>query len=127
MKTIKFIIRKMDEDKEQSIYITARFGRDEKLMYATPLKIKAAFWDEKRQRLKNSKYCPYKDEFNSMLASIDASIKQFIADAGKTGKTLSKDDLKEFLDIRFGKKSQKAKDFHSFFEGFIKLCDTCRY
>lgn len=115
MKTIKFIIRKMDEDKEQSIYITARFGRDEKLMYATPLKIKAAFWDEKRQRLKNSKYCPYKDEFNSMLASIDASIKQFIADAGKTGKTLSKDDLKEFLDIRFGKKSQKAKDFHSFF------------
>lgn len=124
MRTIKFIIRKMDEDKEQSIYITARFGRDEKLMYATPLRIKAAFWDEKRQRVKNSKYCPYKDEINSSLTSIEASVKQFIADAGKTGKTLFKDDLKEFLDIRFGKKSQKAKDFHSFFEGFIRLCDT---
>lgn len=124
MRTIKFIIRKMDEEKEQSIYITARFGRDVKLMYATPLRIKAEFWDGRRQRLKNSKYCPYKDEFNSTLTSIDGSLKQFISEAGKTGKMLSKDDFKDFLDVRFGKKSPKAKDFHSFFEEFIRLCDT---
>lgn len=124
MITIKFIIRKMEDAKEQPIYITTRFGRNEKLMYATPLKIKAAFWDKNRQRLKNSKYCPYKDEYNSMLASIDASVKQFIADAGKAGNTLSKDELREFLDVRFGKKSPKATDFHSFFEEFIRLCDT---
>lgn len=124
MITIKFIIRKMEDSKEQPIYITTRFGRNEKLMYATPLKIKAAFWDKNRQRLKNSKYCPYKDEYNSMLASIDASVKQFIADAGKAGNTLSKDELREFLDVRFGKKSPKATDFHSFFEEFIRLCDT---
>lgn len=52
MITIKFIIRKMEDSKEQPIYITTRFGRNEKLMYATPLKIKAAFWDKNGKDLK---------------------------------------------------------------------------
>ena len=39
MANIKFLIRDVDADNEQTIYITSRFGRNEKLMYATPLKI----------------------------------------------------------------------------------------
>ena len=46
MANIKFLIRDMDAGNEQTIYITSRFGRNEKLMYATPLKIEPLFWGE---------------------------------------------------------------------------------
>ena len=52
MANIKFLIRDMDADNEQTIYITSRFGRNEKLMYATPLKIEPLFWDERKSVLK---------------------------------------------------------------------------
>lgn len=37
MANVKFLIRDTDSDNEQTIYITSRFGRNEKLMYATPV------------------------------------------------------------------------------------------
>ena len=52
MANIKFLIRDMDAGNEQTIYITSRFGRNEKLMYATPLKIEPLFWDEKKECVK---------------------------------------------------------------------------
>lgn len=47
MPNIKFVIRNMNAEDEQTIYITARFGRNEKLMYATSLKVEPIFWSEK--------------------------------------------------------------------------------
>ena len=67
MANIKFLIRDMDAGNEQTIYITSRFGRNEKLMYATPLKIEPLFWDEKKECVKNSKYCANKDGLMQLL------------------------------------------------------------
>lgn len=124
MASIKFIIRDMDADNEQTIYITSRFGRNEKLMYATPLKIEPLFWDEKKECVKNSKYCANKDEVNAALKSIDAKVNTFIAESATKGEPVTKDSLKNLLDIHFGKRIAAAYDFHSFFEEFIRLCDT---
>ena len=124
MARIKFIIRDMDADNEQTIYITSRFGRNEKLMYATSLRIEPLFWDDKKQRAKNSKYCINKDEINAALTSIESKMNLFITDAATKGNSVTKDDLKKLLDIHFGKKIAAAYDFHSFFEEFIRLCDT---
>lgn len=125
MANIKFIIRNMDSDAEQTVYVTSRFGRNEKLMYATPLKVEPIFWSEKDGRVKNSKYCTYRDEVNGALNAIEVLVKSFIAKATiSDNDTISKDSLKNLLDIHFGKKKAKASDFHSFFEEFIEQCDS---
>lgn len=125
MANIKFLIRDTDSDSEQTIYVTSRFGRNEKLMYATPLKVEPIFWNEKEGRVKNSKYCTYRDEVNGALNTIEALIKSFIAKAATSdNEIVSKDSLKNLLDVHFGKKKAKACDFHSFFEAFIEQCDS---
>jgi len=125
MANIKFLIRDTDSDSEQTIYVTSRFGRNEKLMYATPLKVEPIFWNEKEERVKNSKYCTYRDEVNGALNTIEALIKSFIAKAATSdNEIVSKDSLKNLLDVHFGKKKAKACDFHSFFEAFIEQCDS---
>ena len=124
MANIKFIVRDMDSDTEQTIYVTSRFGRNEKLMYATPLKVEPIFWNEKDGRVKSSKYCAYRDEVNGALNAIEVLVKSFIAKAATSdNETVSKESLKNLLDIHFGKKKAKGGDFHSFFEDFIKQCD----
>lgn len=125
MANIKFIVRDMDSDTEQTIYVTSRFGRNEKLMYATPLKVEPIFWNEKDGRVKSSKYCAYRDEVNGALNAIEALVKSFIAKAATSdNETVSKESLKNLLDIHFGKKKAKGGDFHSFFEDFIKQCES---
>ena len=125
MANIKFLIRDMEAETEPTVYVSSRFGRNEKLMYATPLKVEPIFWNEKEERVKNSKYCTYRDEVNGALNAIEALVKSFIAQSATSDNvTVSKDSLKNLLDIHFGKVKDKAKDFHSFFEEFIELCDT---
>ena len=125
MANIKFIIRNMDAKTEQTIYVTSRFGRNEKLMYATPLKVKPSLWDEKKGRVKNTGYCQYREEVNGALNAIDALIKSFMAQVAMSEReVLSKESLKNLLDVHFGKKRMQAKDFHSYFEEFIRSCET---
>lgn len=124
MANIKFMIRDMESENEQTIYVSSRFGRNDKLMYATTLKVEPLFWDEKKQRVKNSKYCLNKDDINAALTNIESKINLFITDSASKGNPVTKDDLKNLLDIHFGKKIAAAHDFHSFFEEFIRLCDT---
>ena len=124
MANVKFIIRDMDADSEQTIYITSRFGRNEKLMYATPLKIEPLFWDGKKERVKNSKSCTNKDEVNAAITTIDSKVNSFIAESIAKGESITKESLRSFLDTCFGKKVAAAHDFHSFFAEFIRLCDT---
>jgi len=124
MANIRFIVRDMDSDTEQTVYVTSRFGRNEKLMYATPLKVEPIFWNEKDGRVKSSKYCAYRDEVNGALNAIEVLVKSFIAKAATSdNETVSKESLKNLLDIHFGKKKARGGDFHSFFEDFIKQCD----
>ena len=124
MANIKFMIRDMESENEQTIYVSSRFGRNDKLMYATTLKVEPLFWDEKKQRVKNSKYCLNKDDINAALTNIESKINLFITDSASKGNPVTKDDLKNLLDVHFGKKIAAAHDFHSFFEEFIRLCDT---
>jgi len=123
MANIKFLIRQPEQELPQTIYISYRFGRNEKLCYATPLKVEALFWDAERMRVKPSRYCRYTDEVNSALSAIGTLIEQYIIDASRDGLPLNKDALKELLDRHF-KKKQSNDDFHSFFNYYIKLCDT---
>lgn len=124
MVNIKILVRDVDAETEQTIYVTARFGRNDKLMYATPLKVEPLFWDGNKQRVKNSKYCVNKDEINGALTSIESKVNLFIAEAATKGEPVTKNALRNLLDTHYGKKIAASCDFHSFFEEFIRLCDT---
>ena len=124
MANIKFVVRGTEQDTPSTIYVTSRFGRNEKLMYATPLKAAPVFWDETRQRVKNSKYCPYADEVNAALVAISSKLETFIADSAREGRAVTKDRLKEILDRHFGKGTGRADTLHEFFEAYIAECDT---
>ncbi len=124
MANVRFLVRRMDEDTPQTINVSFRFGRNDKLMYATPLKVEPIFWDAEREKVKNSKYCSYADEVNAALVAISAKLETFIADSAREGRALTKDRLKEQLDRHFGKGSGRATTLHEFFDAYINECDT---
>lgn len=124
MANIKFMVRGKNPKTASTIYVTSRFGRDEKLMYATPLKVAPEYWDEKKQRVKNSQFCRDRDEVNAAITAIETMLKTFVADSARDGRAVTKEMLKEKLDVHFNKKKASASDFHSFFEYYIELCDT---
>lgn len=124
MGKIKCIIRNKETDEKQTISITSRFGRNEKLMYATPLKVEAIFWDESKGRVKNTKYCTYKDELNQALIDLEAAVNKFIIQSAADHEESDKVRLTRFLDSYFGHGENKPKDFHSFFEQFLKENET---
>ena len=122
MANIKFVVRGTGQDTPAAIYVTSRFGRNEKLMYALPLKVAPVFWDADRQRVKNTKYCEDRDNINAALNSIEAVLKKFVDDAARDGRAVTKDTLRERLDAHLRKKGS-SDDFHSFFEHYIEMCD----
>lgn len=119
MPIFKFIIR-MNIEEPQTVYVTARFGRNEKLMYATPLKVERMFWDSDRQRVKPSRYCPYRDSVNYALDGIADVLGGYIMETTHTGGAVTKETLREVLDVHFGKARRKAGTFHEFFREFIE-------
>ena len=48
MKNIKFMIRNMEAETEQTICVVSYFGKST-MMYATPLRVEPLFWDEKKE------------------------------------------------------------------------------
>lgn len=124
MAELKIILRDYETKKPQSVCLKYYFGKDT-LLYATKLKILPAFWDQEKQRVKNTKYCIEKDEINGALVEIEGSIKSFIIQSVKDGIDVDKSCLKKFLDIHFGKvKDSTSKDLHGFFKQFIEQCKT---
>lgn len=122
MANIRFIVRNQNVGVVQTIYVTSRFGRNEKLMYATPLKVDPLYWDAERQRVKSSIYCLQRDEINNALDGLMAKINTFMAEVTRDGGVVSKNSLLTFLDQHFGRQKAKALSFHAFFEDFIEAC-----
>ncbi len=123
MAELKIIIRDYTSKKPQSICLKYYFGKDT-LLYTTKLRILPSYWDQEKQRVKNTKYCTDKDDINSTLSDIENSINQFFIKSIQKGITVNKVSLKRFLDSYFGKTKEHAGDFHGFFELFIEQNKT---
>lgn len=124
MATIKFMIRFSGSEDPQSVYVTSRFGRDEKLMYATPLKVESIFWDERRQRVKASRYCTYRDDVNDALNSLESKLNEFMSKTARDGGDISKESLRRFLDRHFCKRKDPNSSFHQFYESYVESLST---
>ncbi len=123
MPVFKYVIRR-NIDEPQAVYVTARFGRNDKLMYATPLKVERFFWDSEKQRVKQSMYCPYRDSVNYALDGIAEVLNGYIVETAHSGGLVTKESMREVLDIHFGKARPKAGTFHDFFQEFIEANES---
>lgn len=124
MAKIKFILRNSVASELQTIYVTSRFGRNDKLMYALPLQCEAVYWDAEKGRVKATMYCPYRDEVNACLDNLEEVLRKFAMDVVKDGGVIDKNSLRHHLDVHFGKVKEKAATFHEFFEEFRDACKT---
>ena len=118
------MIRFSGSEDPQSVYVTSRFGRDEKLMYATPLKVESIFWDERRQRVKASRYCTYRDDVNDALNSLESKLNEFMSKTARDGGDISKESLRRFLDRHFCKRKDPNSSFHQFYESYVESLST---
>lgn len=121
MTNFKFIIRRPETTDQQAIYVTARFGRNDKLMYATPLKVESIFWDAQRQRVKASMYCRYSDGVNDALGKLAGLLNDYAIGVARDGGELSKDSIRRVLDRHFHK-DRDGTTLHSFFLSYIEQC-----
>ncbi len=78
------------------------------------------FWDSERQRVKTSMYCPYRDKVNYALDGIFDVLNSYIVETTHKGGAVTKESLREVLNIHFGKVRRKAGTFHDFFQEFIE-------
>ncbi len=124
MANIRFLIRNLDADEPQTVYVSCRFGRNDKLMYALPVKVAPIFWDASRSRVKATRYCPDRDEINDTLNILAEKLNHHITDVVRNGGEISRDSLRDFLDVHFGKRKDKADNFHDFFRAFIESNKT---
>lgn len=53
MANVTFRLRKPNETTPQMIYLVYRFGRNDKLVYSTGLKILPKFWNSEKMRVRN--------------------------------------------------------------------------
>lgn len=123
MKSYRFVLRNNSVTSPQSVYVTARFGRNGKLMFSLPVKVEQSFWDSQRQRVKASRYCRYTDDVNAVLSETGILIERFLADSARSGVPVTKDAVENLLRVRFGR-SPSSSTLHGFFELYISECDT---
>ena len=124
MANLRLIVRFPNKQEPQTVYVSFRFGRNDKLLYATPVKVLPQYWDAERQRARVSKYYPQADDVNAALSAIVARVERFLSDSAREGSPVTKDSLKVLLDEHFGKGKVSGIDFHDFFKIYIKELET---
>jgi len=106
--------------KEQTTLISLvyRFN-GKRLVYSTGQKIPVKYWNDKKQRAKETKHYAQYSELNNFLDSMESKVKtvhrQFIIDKETPTVAKFKKQLDEFM-----MKSDGKDTFFSFIEGFIK-------
>lgn len=119
MATVKFNLRGKDATKPQPIYLIFR-DKGEKLTYATGFKVLPKHWNDTKGRVKNVNQVENRDEINSFLDKLEAGIKKEVARLRNESKPVTKDAVKEHLEILAGNKKPADNSFFGFVERFIE-------
>ncbi len=113
-----------EADKPSTIYLSVRFGRNDKLMYSTPLKVEPRFWNEEQGRVRNTYHCGNRVSLNNALMAIESKMGDFLSMSAINGAPVNKDTIRRELDVHFGKVARTDMNLHTYFELFIEQCKT---
>lgn len=121
MANITFKFRKPKATSPQFIYIVVRFGRNEKIIYNTGLKVAPKYWNFDKMRVRAMVEVPRRELINNRLNEFAAAISKREAELVSGGECLSKDNLREFLEVYTGKReASTGSKFHDFIREYIR-------
>lgn len=120
MANITFKLRKPNANTQQLIYLVYRFGRNDKLVYSTGLKVFPRYWNTEKMRVRNLVEALGKEAINERLNLLFSASENFCIETKAKGYEVTKESLKNFLDVFTGKtKSVNENTFHGFVEAFL--------
>lgn len=121
MANITFKLRKPNTSTPQIIYLVYRFGRNDKLVYSTGLKVLPRYWNTEKMRVRNVVEALGKEVINERLNLMFVAAENFCIETKAKGQIITKDNLKNFLDIFTGKtKYINENTLHGFIEAYLE-------
>lgn len=115
-----FKLRTLKATAPQMIYLVYRFGRNDKLVYSTRLKIAPKYWNVDKMRVRNVVEAGGKDAINELLNEMYRAAESFCIETKAKGRNVTKNALRDFLDIHTGKATAyTANTLHGFITAFI--------
>lgn len=124
MATVKFLLRNKKANKSVTIYYDIHLSATNRLRGATKSKINPNYWNVKKQKVKNVvETSSIKDNINNKLSEFRAFIYEKLNDYKTYSVNEVQFQLKDDIDIYFGKKIIEEKEeinFYTFIDKFIK-------
>jgi integrase len=116
-KVPKFYLDGKDNSKPQPIFLKYSFAPGKRISYFTGERIEASNWSQDIQRVKRS--ATNAGDINDTLNSLQETASKAVRHAKHTGQALTKEELKNVLDIANGKQTAKTS-FFEILEHFVK-------
>lgn len=120
MANVIFKLRTLKSTNAQIIYLVYRFGRNDKLVYSTGLKIEPKYWNEKKMRVRDMIEALEKDIINNRLNELQTLSDAFITKETAQAKEITKDTLRSFLDSVINPPKNDTDTLHGFMIDFIE-------
>lgn len=120
MANVIFKLRTLKSTNAQIIYLVYRFGRNDKLVYSTGLKIEPKYWNEKKMRVRDMIEALEKDIINNRLNELQTLSDAFITKETAQAKEVTKDTLRSFLDSVINPPKNDTDTLHGFMIDFIE-------
>lgn len=120
MANVTIKLRTLKSTDPQIIYIVFRFGRNEKLMFSTGLKIEPKYWNAKKMRVRDMLEALEKDTINNRLNELQTLTEAFITKETAQAREVTKDTLRMFLDNTINPPKNNTDTLHGFINDFIE-------
>lgn len=117
MPTVCFNLRNKTES-NPLVYLIFRYD-EKKFVYSTGQKIAPKFWNDEKQRAKETKQFPEYPEFNAYLNKLEGQAQSIYRRYMNDGKTLDLDTFKEEMEIESGNKRPRQISLFTFVENLI--------
>jgi site-specific recombinase XerD len=118
MANVLFNLRTLAGSTPQPIYLIYRFGRNEKLVFPTGLKINPQHWNKRNNRARDLVECTAKDIINARLNQLETETDKFIMYLKAEGIQPTKDSLRDFLNNSANPQNDKPT-FFGFINEFV--------
>lgn len=124
MANVTFKPRTLKSSEPQIIYLVYRFGRNDKLVFSTGLKIEPKYWNAKKMRVRDVTDVLDKDIINNRLNELQTITEAFITKEVAQSRDITKDVLKDFLSNTINPPKNNTDTLHGFMLDFIERAST---
>jgi integrase len=119
MANVIFKPRSLTGSTSQVIYLVYRFGRNDKLVYSTNLKINPQYWNSKKYRVRDITECTTKDIINNRLNELETVTEKYITTLKAKGEVITKEIIQAFLDNYLNPPKNDINTLKGFLKEFI--------